>query len=116
MSRRKACAASTERMIVHAIMTAQPEAVPAAAPERHLARLHEPVGGEDLRDHVQEPLARDREPGAAQDREERGRAADRGADRVGGQEVAEQDAERGERDQPDEDQGLSSAPTRRPAG
>jgi len=42
---------------------------------------------------VQGALARDREPRAAEDREKRGRAADRGADRVGRQEMAEQDAE-----------------------
>ena len=47
VSRRKAPAASTESTIVQAIMTAQPRPSQPRPPS-NLARLHEPVGGEDL--------------------------------------------------------------------
>ncbi len=49
-------------------------------------------------------------PGAAEKGEDRHPAADRGADRVGRQEVAEEDSQGGERQQSDEDQGGHRQP------
>ena len=65
--------------------------------------------GQRLTDRLQR-AARDREPRPAEDREERGEAADRRADRVRREQVTEHDPERGKREQADEDQRRHPRP------
>ena len=73
------------------------------------ARLYQPVGRHELTDVVQEAVC-DREPGAADDRQQRDDAAGRGAGAVDGQHVAERDPEGPEGQQRDQDQEPSSEP------
>ncbi len=82
---------------------------PGVSVEGDVAGLHEPPGGQELPEGVQE-AAGDRKPGAAEEGEDRHAAADRWADRVGSQEVAEEDSKGGERQQSDEDQGGHRQP------
>src|SRR4051812_22630733 len=76
---------------------------PAPAADADVRGLHEPERGQRLRDVV-EDAARDRKPHAAQKREERGDSAERRPDRLDVQEVAEENAEHGERHEADQDE------------
>jgi RNA polymerase sigma-70 factor (ECF subfamily) len=70
---------------------------PGVAVERDVAGLDEPPRREKLPECVQE-AARDREPGAAEERQDRYQAADQWSDRVGVDEMADEDPQRGERE------------------
>ena len=88
---------------VQAAITAQPVALQPVAADPDVAGLDEPVGRQGTADVAHEAVA-EREPDAAEEREQRRRAADHGAERVDRQQVAERDAERRERQQAEQQQ------------
>ena len=89
----------------------QPAAqAPRGLAEAHVARLHEPVGGQRLREVVQEAVPADREPASAQQREHAHQAAHRRADRVRAEQVSERDPEGREGHEPDEQQARHLEP------
>src|SRR5690348_12029013 len=68
-----------------------------------VAGLDDPVAGKVLTDVVEE-ATREREPGPAQESQDRDQTACKWADRVNVHKMAERDAERGEGEQGDQDQ------------
>jgi hypothetical protein len=84
VSRRYAILARTPRAAVQAAITVHAVATPHLAVERHVACLHEPVGGKELADVVDEAVRAELEAGAAEQGERETSGPGGRPDRVGG--------------------------------